>query len=229
MLTEPFFEKPEPPRWSDHQLPEPEGDSRTGWRGMAVTSLILGIIGILFCAGFGIGSLCGLVLGLAALRYSKSEAPSPYVGIASAGIALNIISLLLLPLILLPGTLAARRSANDESARKSLRAIHSAQIAYARGHDGNFTANLADLDLDPTIREMGTKVKSGFRIGKMTVTAADGFHPARFSVTAEPVTTEGISRTGNTSFYVDETGLIRQSGNSAVPATATSPPLEEKK
>lgn len=227
MMTEPFFEKPEPPRWSDHQLPESENGNRSGWRGMAVTSLILGIIGILFCAGFGIGSLCGLVLGLAALRYSKSEAPSPYVGIASTGITLNIISLILLPLILLPGTLAARRSANDESARKSLRAIHSAQMAYAHSHDGNFTANLANLDLDPTIREMGTNVKSGFRLGKMTITAADGFHPARFSITAEPATSQGIFRTGNTSFYVDETGLIRQSLNSSVPATAESEPVRE--
>lgn len=227
MMTEPFFEKPEPPRWSDHQLPESENGNRNGWHEMAVISLILGIIGIFCFAGFGIGSLCGAVLGLAALRYSKREAPSPYQGIASAGITLNIFSLLFLPLIFLPGFLAARRSAHDESARKSLRAIHSAQMAYARSHAGNFTANLADLDLDPTIREMDTKVKSGFQLGKITVTAASGVQPAQFSVTAEPTVRRGITRTGNNSFYTDETGLIRQSGNSDVPATAESEPVRE--
>lgn len=223
MMTEPFFEKPEL-HWPELNSEQTQKAGR-----MARLSLILGLIGIFLCAGFGIGSFIGMALGMNALPHLNQKDQSGQAEIAKTGFALNFACLILWLIIFtfLPGVLSARRSANEGSTKASLRAIHAAQMRHAENRNGKFADDLGALDLDPAIREMATKEKDGYRLGKMTVTAADGIHPARFSVTAEPVRPRGIFRTGRESYFLDETGTIRfvSAYENNGPATASSEPV----
>ncbi len=198
---------------------------------MAKASLFLGFIGLFLCAGFGIGSVIGMALGMNALPHLAQKDQSNQAEIASAGVNLNIAALILWLIIFIffPSVVSPRRSANEDFARTSLRAIHAAQMRHAGNHNGMFADDLAALDLDPAIREMETKEKNGYRLGKITVTAADGVHPARFSITAEPVRPRGILRTGNEFYFLDETGTVwfTPTYKDTVPATASSEPVKD--
>jgi Tfp pilus assembly protein PilE len=198
---------------------------------MARISLLLGLFGMFSCAGLWIGSIAGLYLGENARSRLAVGNESRHVQTAKAGIALNLVALIVgsLVFILLPGFLSSRRSANEDFARTSLRAIHAAQIRHAGNHNGTFADDLTALDLDPVIREMQTKEINGYRLGKMTVTAADGIHPARFSITAQPVRPRGILRTGNESYFLNETGTVwfTKTYENNSPATAASEPVRD--
>lgn len=118
-----------------------------------------------------------------------------------------------------------------------LRNINSAQAVYESGiGGGNYASNLAVLggDMPPKENEVGllesttvnaqTRPKSGYLLGKLKTVPRTATSPARYSITAFPV-----GETGKDCYYIDETGIIRHSGRPDVPATASSPPLEEKK
>src|SRR4051794_40220136 len=81
--------------------------------GLAVASLVFGLIGCLF-------SPVGLICGIVALRKNKAN-PREYGGhgLAIAGIILSAINLVSIPIIAavaIPNLLAARRAANEGSA-----------------------------------------------------------------------------------------------------------------
>src|SRR5215813_5896468 len=65
--------------------------------GMAVTSLVIGVISILTLGLFLVGALVGLILGLVALRRTQRE-PARYggAGYAIAGITTSAVSLVLM-------------------------------------------------------------------------------------------------------------------------------------
>ncbi len=207
--------------------------------GAAIVSLVLGIVGF-FTIGLGfIGSIIGLILGISAFRKSKKR-PQEYGGggLAIAGIALNISALVvgvayvgLVAAIAVPNLLAARRSANNASAQQMLRNINSAQAVYESGiGKGNYTASLKDLGgsdgfLDATVVNAQTTPRSGYLLGEMKVTPATGTEPAKYSITAFPAVKEGSGRTGGDCYFVDETGVIRHSGDPTKPATAESAPV----
>ena len=69
---------------------EETGDRRAGAKTLAITALVLGILGLFTAGGFGIGSLLGLVLAAAALL-----GPSPRAGrdVAWAALAANVVAL----------------------------------------------------------------------------------------------------------------------------------------
>lgn len=205
--------------------------------GAAIASMVLGIVGFFSVGIIFIGSIIGLFLGISALRKAKKR-PMEYGGggFAVAGIALNASALVIgvayigfVAAIAVPNLLAARRSANMASAQQMLRNISSAQAVYESGAGkGNYAASLKDLGgsdglLDATIVNAQTTPKNGYLLGEMKVTPPNGNEPAHFSITAFPAVKEGASRTGGDSYFVDDTGVIRHSGDPAKPATADSP------
>ena len=62
--------------------------------GMAIASMVLGIAGWALCAGGGIGSIVGLILGIVALNQIKKNPNQQGKGMAIAGIILNSLCLL---------------------------------------------------------------------------------------------------------------------------------------
>src|SRR5687767_6068788 len=90
-------------------------------RGLAIASLVLGILGLPTLGLVGVGALAGIVLGIVAL-VKASRAPGEYGGrgLAVAGIALSTISIVVMPFVLgivaaiaIPSLLRARISANE--------------------------------------------------------------------------------------------------------------------
>jgi type IV pilus assembly protein PilA len=159
------------------------------------------------------------------------------------------MGLLLLPVLLfaglltIPRILRARIAANETSAVASLRQINSAATAYSAAYHNGYPLNLTMLsgagiqDCDHAGLIDGV-LASGFRNGYVFIYQPTGDADAPnaspkapaegctiagapgFVVTAEP------SRHGNTgdrSFYMDQSGVIRYEQN-GVP-TADSPPI----
>jgi prepilin-type N-terminal cleavage/methylation domain-containing protein len=137
--------------------------------------------------------------------------------------------------IAVPNLMAARRSANDASAQQTLRNIHSANATYESGVGrGNFANALADLGgtgdtsfgmIDDTVVNAGTTPKSGFRLEEYGMTPRNSNTASRYSVRNHPAQSTGVARTGNRSFFINETGVIRTSNAPNVNATSTSDPI----
>jgi type II secretory pathway pseudopilin PulG len=117
----------------DYYFGEPE-KKRTGH---AVASLVIGVIGFFTLGILLIGSLVGMLLGIAALKKESSQ-PQVYggKGIAVAGIIVNVVALLsiapvgIVAAIAIPNLLASRRAANEASAIRTLRVITQAEDTY---------------------------------------------------------------------------------------------------
>jgi hypothetical protein len=134
--------------------------------GMAITSLVLGIVGLCL-APLG---LVGLILGIIALSRSKSD-PARYGGggVAIAGICLGGASLVVGCLsvgVLLPALGAARQSARQLKSATQMRNVGQALILYAQANqdwypepgadwtarllkDGSITADVLTAPEDP--------------------------------------------------------------------------------
>jgi len=138
--------------------------------------------------------------------------------------------------IAVPNLLAARRSANDASAQQTLRNIHSANATYESGIGrGNFASTLSLLGggananevgmIDDTVVNATATPKSGFSLQSYGATPKSATQAALFSVRNHPAQDTGIARTGNRSFFINETGVIRTSNAPNVQAGSTSDPI----
>lgn len=182
---------------------------------MALTSMILGLVGCLLTAPVG------LILGIVALRKSNRN-PSEYggKGFAIAGIILNLLGILFLPIvaaIAIPNLLAARRAANESSAIATLRTITTAEEKYMSsmvGRCGDLQSLIAGKLLDVSLAD---NEKNGYRF--MVVS----FPAGGCEIHATPVS----ASTGSRSFYYStEEGLIRAANKNGLPADASDSPLE---
>jgi type IV pilus assembly protein PilA len=135
------------PRPSGHRLSaRPAAPAR---RGLAITSLVLGLLSLFTFGLAGIGALVGLALGIVAV-VKESRQPRLYGGrgAAIAGIVLNALGLLALPLaaaIAIPSLLRARITANEAAAVDDIRTVVSAQVAYSASNAGYFDGRLECL------------------------------------------------------------------------------------
>lgn len=141
--------------------------------------------------------------------------------------------------IAIPNLLAARRSANTASAIQTLRNLHSANVVYQTSLGrGSFGPTIADLGgtsdtqagfLDNTITQADTNgpatAKSGYLLTYDEDPAMAGAAPTYTCINI-PVTRTGITRTGNDSFFVNETGVITHTGNPNQNATSTDEPIQ---
>ena len=107
-------------------------------QGLAITSLVLGVLSLPTLGCLGIGALLGVVLGILALVRANRE-PLVYggQGLAIAGIAASALSLLVaIPLggivaaIAIPSLMRARVSANEAATIGDIRTVISAEAAY---------------------------------------------------------------------------------------------------
>ncbi|MCM2255071.1 MAG: DUF4190 domain-containing protein [Vicinamibacteria bacterium] len=121
-------------------------------KGLAIASLVVGILSILTLGCLGVGALTGLVLGIVALRRATGS-PQQYSGkgLAIGGIVTSGLSLLLLipffgivAAIAIPSFLRARISANEASAMGDVRTVISAEAAY-QSQNGAYYGSLECL------------------------------------------------------------------------------------
>lgn len=213
--------------------------------GKAVASLLCGFLFFFFPA-----AVAAVILGHLSLSdIKKSAGRLTGRGVAIAGLIFGYMGLVLLPILLFIGLLAiprilrARIAANESSAIASLRQIDSAAEAYSATYHNGYPLSLANLsgtgaqDCDHAGLIDGV-LASGFRNGYVFIYQPAGGDNADnastkippgcsaagatgFVVTAEP---SRHGSTGDRSFYMDQTGVIRYE-QSGVP-TADSPPVE---
>lgn len=114
-------------------------------KGMAIASLVIGIVGIPTFGIFVVGGIVGLVLGIIALvRASKNPAVYGGKALAIGGIIANGLAIVLIPLIgmmaaiAIPSLLRARVSANEAAAIGDTRSVISAQMTYSSANGGYF-------------------------------------------------------------------------------------------
>jgi type IV pilus assembly protein PilA len=138
--------------------------------------------------------------------------------------------------IAVPNLLASRRSANQASTIKLLRNVHSAEVVYEESIGaGNFSNNLLLLGggsnstevgvIDSTVVAATTTPKNGYLLTNLGTIPKTGTLAAQYSVQSTPNAQNGIGRTGDDSYFLDESGVIRHSTRSDVPANITSSPL----
>ncbi len=178
---------------------------------------------------------------------NKSYHPnSKAAGFSLIELLIVVVIIGIIAAIAVPNLLASRRSANGASAVQTLRNLFSAQETYKTGvgnsNYGNpqdlFNECIIDIGLaracNPTptgtskcnLTALSGSPKAGF-IFNFTTIAADTVNntPSSYTVLARPIVDNGIGRTGNQTFFVDETGVLRNTSTANVAATSTSPPI----
>ena len=128
---------------ADHSYIQTQPQTRNG---LAVASLVLGIISIPTLGLLGVGAITALVLGAIALKRIRKE-PAIYSGrgMAIAGIITSVVSLLLIAVfgimaaILAPKMLDSLKQGRETATLNSLRIIHQNQAQYSvlRGRFGD--------------------------------------------------------------------------------------------
>jgi hypothetical protein len=115
----------------------PTGQAKTS--GMAITSLVLGILGLFSC---GITALFGLVLGIIALvKIRNSQGRLSGNGLAIAGIIVSGIFLLILPLyaaMMLPALAKAKERAQTINCVNNVKQLGLAVKMYAADNNDQF-------------------------------------------------------------------------------------------
>jgi len=113
-----------------------------GRKGLAVASLVLGILSLPTFGLLFVGALAGIVLGIVALVKASRE-PAVYggKGLAVAGIVLSGISIVVMPFFLgivaaiaIPSLLRARISANEAAAIADIRSVIVAETVYRQAN-----------------------------------------------------------------------------------------------
>jgi type II secretory pathway pseudopilin PulG len=214
-------------------------------KGLAIASLIIGLLSLPTLAGLGIGALTGIVLGIVALM-KASQSPAEYggKGLAIGGIIASAVSFLAIPVlgiiaaIAIPSLLRARVSANEAAAIGDTRSVISAEAAYQYANAGhydsleclvapggcipNYPAN------GPTFvgSDFAVPVRAGYRRSFHPGPAASGSGAGTsfsrssiesFAYVAEP---EAPNRTGVRSFCGDASGMVCSVMNGPMPAIA---------
>ena len=196
-------------------------------KGLAILSLVLGIISFITFGLIGIGAVAGIVLGVVAMNRAKRE-PWKYGGrgMAVAGLVLSISSLAvgvpigLIAAISIPNLMAARMAANEGSAIYNLKIISAAELTYEKQYGKYATLEeLAEVGLVDA--KLASGVKNGYRF---TVELASDADAPPFSADCVPLE---YRQSGRRSFHVDNTLVVRAADNQGGPATAVDLPLGE--
>ena len=194
--------------------------------GLSIFALVLGIINFCTLGLLGLGAIVGSIVGWVAMNRAKRE---PWLygghGLAIAGFVMSIVSLVsivpiaIIAAIAIPNLLASRRAANEGSAIYSLRQISAAESTY-QANFGKY-ATLKELAARNLIdSKLATGTKNGYNFAVELTTDEENL--GGFAVTGVPIT---YRSTGNRSFYVDETQVIRAADNSGGPPTKYDQPL----
>ncbi|HEX8162650.1 MAG TPA: DUF4190 domain-containing protein [Pyrinomonadaceae bacterium] len=194
--------------------------------GLAVASLVLGVVGLPTLGLLGVGAITGLVLGAMALARANRR-PHEYGGrgLAIGGLILNGVSLLLVPVVgivaavAIPNLLASARAANEASALNNLRVLAKAEEVFISTH-GGAPGVYDDLRSAGLLTEELTRGEShGYRFE----VRVEGDN---FAVLATPVK---YPTSGKRSFYYSsEDGLTRAGDEQGARASNATSPLGER-
>ena len=218
-------------------VPMGEGEKK----GLAITSLVFGILSIPTLGCLGVGAVVAIVCGIIALNRTKSE-PGVYGGrgMAIGGIVTGALSFVMLPIvgivaaIAIPSLLRARVSANESATIGDIRTVISGEAAY-QSYNGGFYDNLECLGtpsscipnysgptfLDPVIAS-GIP-KSGYRrsmhLGPPPESAPEGVSISPSSVTTYAYIAVPVNRgqTGVRGFCGDANGIICYTADGSEP------------
>lgn len=191
--------------------------------GIAIASMVVGIVNMLACGLLGLGSITGLVLGIVALVKAKSS-PIRYggQGFAIAGIVLSVISFLYMGIVLsiaLPNFIASYRAANEGAALRTLMTIADAeskfQSAAGEGRYGTLQELATAGLIDATIVN-GVQHRYAFEV------KTDG---ASYEAMATPMKDDDFR--GRSFYFSSREQFIRAAKKGGVAATAFDPPLEQ--
>lgn len=189
-------------------------------KGLAITSLVLGIISIPTLGLCFVGGIAGIILGIIALNKAKSNpAQNAGRGLAIAGIVLSSLSILIaipgiLAAIAIPNVIKSQQVARELEALGEVVTIGHAQVRYSvtKGR-GKFT-NLRTLGEEGLIDSaLASGQKGGYLFSSEPLYAGNGI--AMFDTTARPVET-GTFGTGNSSYGSNETLELYESKGSVV-------------
>jgi len=196
-------------------------------QGLAIFSLVLGIISFFTFSLLGVGAIVGIITAVVAMGRAKRE-PWTYGGrgLAIAGLALSITSFVtmvpvgIIAAIAIPNLKASLMAANEGSAMASLRQISQAEADYKS--IANRYATLEELGADHLIDPaLASGVRQGYRF-KLELRPADSIHPEGFEVTAVPLK---YRSSGRRSFFTDDSFVIRAADKQGAPSSTFDPPL----
>jgi hypothetical protein len=135
-----------PPVRSDPTSPPPPPPEPARTSGLAISSLVLGALGMLTC---GISALAGLVLGIVALtKINASKGAVRGQGLAIAGICVSAVFLVMLPILagmLLPALAKAKSKAQSVQCISNLKALSIGARLYASDNNETFPPDLASM------------------------------------------------------------------------------------
>jgi type IV pilus assembly protein PilA len=210
-------------------------------KGLAIASLVLGLLSLVTFGCLGIGALTAIVLGIVAL-VKANKAPYEYggKGMAITGIATGAVGILMLPFIgiiaaiAIPSLLRARVSANEAGAIGDTRTVISSQAVYASANNGHYDsleclaapANCLPGYQGPTILPAGLTAaeKAGYRrtlhLGAPATDSTREMSPSSVQSYAYVAVPIQPNQTGVRAFCGDETGVICFTNDGSTPAVA---------
>lgn len=191
--------------------------------GLAIASLVIGIVSMMACGLLGLGSVTGLVLGIVALKKAKSS-PAQYggQGFAVAGIVLSVISFLYIGVVMaiaIPNVIAAYHAANEGSAIRTVRLLANAESIYQSSQGAGKYGTLQDLAAAGLIEP---KVANGVMNNYVFEIKTDG---SSYEALATPAKDSEFK--GRSFYYSSNEECIRGAKKGGVAATAYDPPLNQ--
>jgi type IV pilus assembly protein PilA len=195
--------------------------------GLAICSLVIGILNVFTLGLLGIGAILGITLAIVALGRIKRN-PSVYggKGFATAGLVTSVLSVVIIvpvgiiAAIAIPNLLAARAAANEGSTIRALRQVSAAESTYSSIH-GTY-GTLEELAAEQLIDgDIVAGTRNGYRI-KIDLSNSQDADTLGFQLVAVPLT---YPNSGRRSFYLDETGVIRAVDSRGRDATEFDDPL----
>lgn len=188
---------------------------------VATASVMAGLLSIFLYPFSGLLALAALILGCYILVKSRGN-PSIYsAGSARWVIAGSLIALVLFVAIAAPGVLTSRSAVNETSAVRSILSISKAEREFTtKKNQGRYGA-LRELAESGLIgQELAGGTESGYRFS-LRLKENDGFEA--FAV---PAKYGSVLGTGTRSFYLDETGILRQAYKGGGEASAADEALD---
>ncbi|MBC7911079.1 MAG: DUF4190 domain-containing protein [Pyrinomonadaceae bacterium] len=193
--------------------------------GLAIASLVTGIVSLLACGLLGLGSITGLILGIVALK-KTNKFPEQYGGrgFAIAGIVLSVVSFFyvgIVAAIAIPNLLASRRAANESGALRNMVLLAEAQEVYKDGAGYGKYGTLQEL---ATASLIDAKLARGSMYRYDFDVKSDG---ASYEILATP--SRDGDRSSRSFYYSSADDVVRAANKGGMAASSSDPPMKQER